>query len=80
MFLNYSKFSNEELEALKRDQLAVCDSTGKYFNIGLVEVVARYADCSVFKCPACNGVHDDRVSFYGRDRNSRNGFTMVRSL
>lgn len=35
------------------------------FDIGRVKVEARYADCSVFRCPACNVQHDDRPAWHG---------------
>lgn len=56
-----------------------CDSRGPYswlapgqctrcyaiFDSGPVEVVARYADCTVFKCPSCGASIDDRPIGWG---------------
>lgn len=56
---------------------ATCNRTGRVVDLGTVEVIARYADCSVFDCPACGaravddreGVHFTRVMpRYGRTR------------
>jgi len=74
-----SRMTDGDLSILKRGMLAQCDSTGEYFNIGEVEVTARYADCSMFKCPSCGNSHDDRVKWGARDSSVRNGFTMVKS-
>lgn len=32
---------------------------------GKVEVVARYADCTIWKCPSCGGQCDDRPISWG---------------
>lgn len=37
---------------------------GRVFDIGYVTIVARYADCSVFRCPGCNGLIDDRPGIH----------------
>jgi hypothetical protein len=56
---------------------AICDRTGRTFSTGHVEVVQRYADCSVFKCPCCGGTHDDRRAWGGGD-NRRMGYSLIR--
>jgi hypothetical protein len=30
------------------------------YDLGMVEVTARYSDCSMWKCPGCGAVVDDR--------------------
>lgn len=35
-------------------------SCGSVFDLGMVEVIARYADASVFKTPCCGKTADDR--------------------
>lgn len=37
-----------------------CASCGKIYDLGKVEVTARYADCSMWKAPCCGRVADDR--------------------
>lgn len=37
-----------------------CHSCNSIFNIGGVEVIARYSDCTVFKTPCCSRTVDDR--------------------
>lgn len=38
----------------------VCSGCRQQFDIDKVEVIAHYADCSVWLCPHCGIVHDDR--------------------
>jgi hypothetical protein len=38
-----------------------CTRCGKVYDLGMVEVTARYADCSMWKCPGCGVTCDDRV-------------------
>jgi hypothetical protein len=37
-----------------------CNYCHKIYDLGMVQVVQRYADCSVFKTPCCNRQADDR--------------------
>jgi len=37
-----------------------CAFCGRVYDIGKVKVVARYADCSVWKTPCCGITADDR--------------------
>lgn len=60
-----------------RGSMARCNTSGQLFNWWSVEVTARYLDCSVFKCPACQGRHDDRPSWHGGP-DDRMGFSIVR--
>ena len=55
---------------------ARCNTSGGLFNVGDVEVVQRYADCSVFRCPACGKTHDDRMA-WGGPRERRMGYTLI---
>jgi uncharacterized Zn finger protein len=56
--------------------LARCDTTGGEFSVGPVEVIQRYTDCSVFRCPECGGSHDDRMAWSG-PREKRMGYTVI---
>lgn len=38
-----------------------CTFCGKVYDLGHVEVISRYADCSVFKTPCCGRQVDDRA-------------------
>jgi hypothetical protein len=43
----------------------VCRVTGKTVDLAAVTVKARYADCSVFDCPACKARNvDDRLGVH----------------
>lgn len=42
-----------------------CTRCRHVFDSGPVEVVARYADCTVFKCPGCGASIDDRPIGWG---------------
>lgn len=42
-----------------------CMRCHQVFDGGAVEVVARYADCTVFKTPCCGAVVDDRPVGWG---------------
>lgn len=44
---------------------ALCIATRRTFDLGHVEVTARYADCSRFACPCCHKMHDDRLGGIG---------------
>ena len=37
-----------------------CAGCGGVYDLGKVEVTARYVDCSVWKAPCCGRVSDDR--------------------
>jgi hypothetical protein len=37
-----------------------CARCGGIYDLGGVETVARYADCTVFKAPCCGATVDDR--------------------
>lgn len=37
-----------------------CTRCPKVYDTGYVEVTARYADCSMWKCPGCGRQCDDR--------------------
>lgn len=37
-----------------------CRFCGKVYDLGKVEIIARYADCTVFKTPCCGKEADDR--------------------
>jgi hypothetical protein len=43
---------------------------GHAFDKGYVAVVGRYADCSVFNCPGCGVLIDDRPGFHLRPAES----------
>src|SRR5215217_7243860 len=42
-----------------------CKRCGCVHDSGPVEVIARYADCSVWKCPGCGVAVDDRPPRWG---------------
>lgn len=63
-------------ELIARQMLARCNATGQTFNLGTVEVVQRYADCSVFRCPRCKGTHDDRTRWGGAGH-EKMGYTVL---
>jgi hypothetical protein len=44
---------------------ARCRHCGHLHDAGKVEVVQRYADCSVWRCPACKVLIDDRPPSLG---------------
>jgi hypothetical protein len=61
-------------------QPARCTWCGGVYDLGTVEVTARYTDCSVWKAPCCGTVVDDRGetgwksrSDYTRLRGGRSG-------
>lgn len=39
---------------------ARCRHCAKVYDLGAVEVIARYADCSAWQCPGCKRQVDDR--------------------
>lgn len=84
-FGNFADDYSEENERLAESGfLGMCSKTGELFNIGKVEVIGRYSDCSLFKCPSCRKQHDDRVAWnQGNrtiDKNVRNGYIEIRSI
>lgn len=42
-----------------------CTRCGHIHDAGKVEVIARYSDCSVWRCPSCNAQIDDRPIGWG---------------
>ena len=42
-----------------------CTRCSHVYDLGKVEVVQRYADCSVWKCPGCRITVDDRPPGWG---------------
>jgi predicted Zn-ribbon and HTH transcriptional regulator len=42
-----------------------CKRCGHVHDSGPVTVVARYSDCSVWHCPSCNSLIDDRPIGWG---------------
>lgn len=38
-----------------------CNHCGRAYDLGMVEVTQRYADCSVWKTPCCKRTADDRL-------------------
>ncbi len=55
-------------------------SCGRTFDIGHVTVTARYADCSVFKCPGCGAHIDDRPGVHLRPADARERGTIRREF
>ncbi len=55
------RFTEAEL-----DQIAImfspvrCASCSRIYDLGKVEVIARYTDCSMWKAPCCGRPADDR--------------------
>lgn len=53
---------------------AICNRCRKQFDLGHVEIIARYAECSVWNCPnGCGAVHDDRQQ-WGSSPQHRMGY------
>lgn len=44
---------------------ARCTRCARVYDMGKVTVVARYTDCSVWKCPGCGITVDDRPVGWG---------------
>jgi hypothetical protein len=44
---------------------------GEVYDIGSVEVTARYSDCSMWKAPCCGILTDDRIPGWGPQRKYR---------
>lgn len=42
-----------------------CTRCDRIHDAGKVEVIARHADCSVWRCPNCRATIDDRPDGYG---------------
>lgn len=63
---------------MESGRIAHCSTSGRLFDWWNVEVTARYSDCSVFRCPACKGTHDDRPSWHGGP-DDRMGFSILRA-
>ena len=40
-----------------------CGACGHVHDTAKVEVVARYTDCSVWRCPSCKATQDDRQAW-----------------
>ena len=58
--------SREDYPEMGDPQLCACS---KVFDLWAVEVVQRYADCTVFKLPCCGRTTDDRPSGWKSGRN-----------
>jgi hypothetical protein len=56
-----------EAELRGMHQPVRCRHCGGVYDLGTVEVIQRYADCSVWITPCCNNTHDDRRE-WGSDR------------
>lgn len=69
--------TEDEISAARAGLMGICRSKNELFNIGNVKVVSRYADCTMFKCPACKRTHDDRIQMGSSDFNVRNGYTVI---
>lgn len=55
-----------------------CDSCGKVYDGGHVTVLARYVDCSLWKCPGCGRQHDSRHA-WSSGPGARMGYTDLRA-
>jgi hypothetical protein len=53
-------FERVPLEAEGMTSPVRCAHCGKIYDLGRVEVVGRYTDCSVWNTPCCNRQVDDR--------------------
>ncbi len=58
-------YGNPLFTEAELDQIAIMFSPvrctcGRIYDLGKVEVTARYADCSVWKAPCCGRTADDR--------------------
>jgi hypothetical protein len=42
-----------------------CRHCSRVYDLGKVEVVARYTDCSMWRCPGCSILADDRKPPWG---------------
>lgn len=38
----------------------LCNEENNIYDLGLVNIIQRFSDCSVFKTPCCNKLADDR--------------------
>jgi hypothetical protein len=62
--MTYSAW-DREIREIERERIAGmafparCDC-GQLYDLGKVEVTARYADCSIWKTPCCDRQTDDR--------------------
>ena len=59
---SYDEF-NRQLEQSRLAEMATpvrCTHCGGVYDLGAVEVTARYVDCSVWKSPCCRRTVDDR--------------------
>lgn len=75
---NYVMDMNDnEIDAARKGLMAICRLKNQWFNLGEVEITERYADCTLFKCPACKRIHDDRVQMGSHDPNVRNGYNVI---
>lgn len=59
------------------EHLARCRSCGGEFDLGMVEVTARYADCDMFKAPCC-GIQCDTRMRWGGPEWARMGYDDLR--
>lgn len=48
------------LDTTDMSQPAQCTHCGRVYDLGTVEVTARYSDCSMWRSPCCNRLVDDR--------------------
>jgi hypothetical protein len=51
-----------QVDVSKMSSPVRCRWCQKVYDLGSVTVVQRYADCSVWKCPGCKVLVDDRGS------------------
>jgi hypothetical protein len=66
----YDAFSVEEYLQIRRDVSGMrfpvrCTKCSRVYDLAKVTVVARYTDCSVWKCPGCGCTVDDRPPGWG---------------
>jgi hypothetical protein len=53
-------FDRHDLEQIRDMFSPVRCTCGSIYDLGKVEVTARYVDCSMWKAPCCGRVADDR--------------------
>lgn len=67
-FFNIDKYGMVVKDSENIDKMFApyrCMRCNKVHDAGNVEVVARYADCTMWKCPNCNATIDDRPIEWG---------------
>jgi hypothetical protein len=65
-YLWRQRYADEEYkQAQKMHSPVKCSHCGKLYDLGTVEVVQRYLDCSMWHCPGCNLLVDDRKPPWG---------------